>query len=107
MDTNTSDVIKLLMPKIEGMVMDLVKAAGVDISPWSINKNGVLVKTPRANPNYVYEWSFGGVSGPTVFCVWHGSLSVKNKWIVYEDSLREFALKLDVIAIDKYKRLVK
>ena len=103
MDTNTSDVIKLLMPKIEGMVMDLVKAAGVDISPWSINKNGGLVKIPRANPNYVYEWSFGGVSEPTVFCVWHGSLSVKNEWIVYEDNLREFALKLDLIAIDRYK----
>ena len=103
MDPNTSHVIELLMPKTEAMVMDLVEVAGVDILPWSINNNGSLVKTPRANPKYVYEWSFGGGDDPTVFCVWHGSLAVKNEWILYEDNLREFALKLDLIAIDRYK----
>lgn len=81
--------------------MDMVDAAGVDVSPWAIRQDGSQVKNPAANPNYCYEWAFGGNGEPTVLCVWHSSMATSNDLIVYEDCIRDLALKLDRVAIDR------
>jgi 5-methylcytosine-specific restriction protein A len=83
------------------MIMDLVEKAGIDVSPWGVKKDGSVVKNPRANPNYCYEWAFGGNGEPTALCVWHRSLAFSQGLISYEDSLRQHALKLDLAAIDR------
>lgn len=81
--------------------MDLVATAGIDVSPWQRKKDGSPVKNPRANPHYCYEWAFGGHDEPIVLCVWHNSLELSDGLISYEDSLRQYALKLDVVAISR------
>jgi len=100
MDQATEATLDSLRPQAPGSVMDLVAAAGVDVSPWRVKKDGSPVKKPRANPNYCYEWAFGGGAEPSVFCVWHESLRIADGLIVYEDSLRESAKRLDPIATD-------
>lgn len=101
MGNDIAAVLESLRPQREGMIMDLVEQAKIDVTPWGVKNNGSQVKNPRANPHYCYEWAFGGNGEPTVLCVWHASLSVSDVAIVYEDSLRRYALKLDRVAIDR------
>jgi len=82
--------------------MDLVEQAGIDVAPWAVKKDGKPVSHPRANPNYCYEWAFGGDGEPTVLCVWHSLLKATSGSIAYEDSMRQHALKLDAVGIDRH-----
>jgi 5-methylcytosine-specific restriction enzyme A len=93
-------LLESLRPTRAAKVMDLVAEAGVDVSGWALRKDGSLVKKPRANPNFCYEWAFGGDDEPTVLCVWHESLRVENGAICYEDSLLASASRLDPIVAD-------
>ncbi len=85
--------------------MDLVAQAGVDVSGWHVNPDGTAVKKPRANPKYCYEWSFGSESEALVVCVWHDSLRGEElesgPAVVYARNIRDRALALDRIAIDR------
>lgn len=94
-----NNVLASLRPTTEAMVMDLVADAGIDVRPWAVKRGGAAVETPQANPAYCYEWSFGGDSEPTALCVWYRDIKVVAGSICYEDNLREFANKLDSIAI--------
>ena len=89
-----------LRPRKNEAVMDLVAQAGIDVSPWAQRKDGAGVENPRANPNYCYEWAFGGDQEPTALCVWHRSVQVDKDVLVYEDNLRDFA-SVDRVAIDR------
>jgi transposase-like protein len=46
-----------LKPTTSPRVIDLVAAAGVDVSPWAVSKKGP-VKVPASNPAYCYEWAY-------------------------------------------------
>lgn len=81
--------------------MDLVASAGIDVAPWRTKADGSPVRSPRANPHYCYEWSFGGGQQPTALCIWHKDLTLGEGGICCEDSLRQFALKLDLVAIEQ------
>lgn len=94
-----NSVLVSLRPTTDTMVMDLVRDAGIDVRPWVVKKGGAAVVTPQANPAYCYEWSFGGGAEPTLLCVWHRDIKVAAGSICYEDNLREFADKLDAVAI--------
>lgn len=48
-----------LRPTSRPKIMDLVKAAGVDVSEWEASGNA-------ANPKYCYEWAFGEPGGIAV-----------------------------------------
>ena len=52
--------------------MDLVAEAGVDVSAGHSRKMAPRLRS-RGNPNFCYEWAFGGDDEPTVLCVWHES----------------------------------
>jgi len=71
-------LLESLRPRRDGKIMDLVAAAGIDVSPWQRKKDGSPVKNPRANPHYCYEWGFGGRDEPIVLCVWHNSLELAD-----------------------------
>ena len=101
MSLNISEVLESLQPHSEAAVMDLVEQAGIDVTPWSVKRDGSLVKNPRANPHYCYEWAFGGDSQPTALCIWHKSLQIADEEICCIDSLRQLALELDRVAIDR------
>lgn len=93
--------LESIRPSVEGMIMDLVAEAGIDVTPWQKRTDGAPVKNPRANPHYCYEWAFGGEIQPTALCVWHRDAAISQDEIAYEDSLRQFALKLDLVAIER------
>jgi 5-methylcytosine-specific restriction protein A len=101
MSTATSVALEPLRPQRNEAVMDLVSQAGIDVAPWAQKKGGGTVRNPRANPHYCYEWAFGGEPEPTALCVWHSSLQEDHGTVAYEGNLREFALNLDRIAIDR------
>lgn len=79
-------------------VIDLVKAAGIDIGCWYSTKDGRPSKSPCSNPAYCFNWSFGTSGEPTAVCLWHGALRIEGQDIVFDDNLRELAEQLDVIA---------
>ena len=94
-------LLESLRPNCDAKIMDLVAAAGIDVSAWAKRNDGSPVDNPRANPNYCYQWAFGGGGEPTALCIWHNSLAELDGVISYEDSVRQYALKLDRIAIDR------
>jgi hypothetical protein len=95
---DVAEALKSLRPSSKRQVMDLVAAAGIDVSKWAIKADGTPVRYPRANPKYCYEWSFGGGGEPVLVCIWHESMRVDGSQIVYEGDMRETALRLDRIA---------
>lgn len=101
MATDLDRELEALRPQFKGRVMDLVGAAGVGVSQWALRQDGTQVKDPAKNPNYCYEWAFGGNGEPNVLCVWHRSMAVSDGLIVYEDCIRDLALKLDRVEIDR------
>lgn len=97
----TSESIAALQPTSDEKIMDLVAEAGVDASPWSVRQDGQPVRNPRSNPDYCYEWAFGGEDEPTVLCIWHKDLKDDAGDIVFVDNVRDYALGLDRLAIDR------
>lgn len=94
-----------LKPTQQSFVMDLVNEAGIDVTCWSTRSNGEPVDSPRANPAYCFNWSFGSETEGFLVCIWHGSMELldfpSDKEIGYRDNLRESAIALDRIAIDR------
>ncbi len=75
--------LDLLKPTKKQNVMDLVRAAGVDVGPWSISNGAFYKGVPQSNPNYCYDWSFGSTQEGYVLCVWHAHLSEQSGHIAY------------------------
>ena len=65
----SEQVIGSIRPIRNEAIMDLVREAGVDVNPWAVKADGTAVRNPRANPNYCYNWAFGGGAEPTVLCI--------------------------------------
>lgn len=105
MTTTIQQTLADLKPRSLQAVMDLVQEAGIDVAPWAKKRDGTPVKEPRANPHYCYEWAFGSEAEGFVLCVWHASLKEINlpdgPALGYQENLRQLALSLDRIAIDR------
>lgn len=105
MTTPIQQALADLKPHSLRSVMDLVQEAGIDVAPWAMKRDGTPVKEPRANPHYCYEWAFGNETVGFVLCVWHASLKVislpDGPALAYQENLRQLALSLDRIAIDR------
>lgn len=95
------DVLESLKPTTDEKVMDLVGEAGIDVSSWAIKQDGSPVANPRANPNYCYEWAFGGTGEPIALCVWHDSLGLIPEGIVYEGNMRALAARLEEVRFER------
>jgi 5-methylcytosine-specific restriction protein A len=80
----------------------LVEASGIDVQPWSVGKSSGVIKTPAANPNYCYEWAFGGSGQPTALCIWHESLALRKGRILYDANVRNEAMVLERSAEDYF-----
>lgn len=94
-------LLESLRPVADLKVMDLVAAAGVDVSPWAVKEGGAPVANPKANPNYCYEWAFGEGDEPIVLCIWFDTLTAQPEGIVFEDNLRQLAKKLEDIRFER------
>lgn len=61
-----------LRPTGRNRVIDLVSAAGVNVSPWSEFGRGP--KWAAANPKYCYEWAFVEPETVVVLNLWYANL---------------------------------
>lgn len=84
-----------LRPRERPRVIDLVRAAGVDVSDWSNFKGGAA--RAALNPKYCYEWSFLQPGKLAVLSLWHASMRNANGAITQDLNFRESA--------DRYRRL--
>lgn len=97
-------VLESLRPRSSERIMDLVAAAGIDVAPWGMRKDGSVIDKPRTNQTYCYEWAFGGGNQPTALCIWHRSLAISYGLILYDRNMRQYALELDRVEIDRSAR---
>lgn len=97
-DAKTRSDLATLLPNRRNAVYDLVYRAGVRVASWSWTSAGNPVATPRSNPAYCYNWSFGGNNEPSVACLWHESFSIETGRIVCRGNMRQLAADLDDVA---------
>lgn len=86
-----SPTLEDIRPWSLGRVIDLVEAAGVDVSDWANFSRGA--KYAAANPRYCYEWAFQG-NGRVVLNLWFEDMQVRNGEIVCEGNIRSVAARL-------------
>jgi len=84
-----------IRPKDRHRVMDLVKAAGVDVSDWSNFRGGE--KKAACNPKYCYEWSFVEPQNVVVLSLWYESMQVQNDEIFQSLNYRQTSDEFDEI----------
>jgi hypothetical protein len=78
-----------IMPKNRQLIINLVRAAGVDVSDWGNFKGGE--KNAASNPKYCYEWSYVEPKNVVVLNLWYASMKERDGVIVQELNLRELA----------------
>ena len=77
-----------LRPTQPGRLIDLVRAAGIDVSDWANCKGGVAAR----NPKDCYEWAFVEPKKLVVLNVWHDHIEESaDGTISIEMDEREFA----------------
>jgi 5-methylcytosine-specific restriction enzyme A len=86
-------MLKEIKPTEPQRVMDLVGAAGVDISDWKNFKG----ENAAANPKYCYEWAFVEPHKVVVLNLWHEEMLEHNGSILQRINLRQSAKKLKPI----------
>ena len=76
-----------LKPKAKQRVIDLVGAAGIDVSDWANFKGGE--KRAATNPKYCYDWSFVEPGRIVIVNLWHASMRERNGVVSIDLNLRE------------------
>lgn len=84
-----------LRPTSKNRVIDLVQAAGVDVSDWGQFARGA--KWAAVNPKYCYEWSFVQSGRVVVLNLWHASLEERRGEVSVSINMREEARRLERI----------
>ena len=82
-----------LKPTTSPRVIDLVAAAGVDVSPWAVSKKGP-VKVPASNPNYCYEWAYTEPGKVVVLNLWWHDIQESNGQVFTDTNLKDWAAQL-------------
>lgn len=81
-----------IVPTSSPRMMDLVEAAGVNVSEWGNFKGGK--KNAASNPKYCYEWSFVEPKKVVVLNLWHELMEENDDGIIMRKiNMREFASK--------------
>lgn len=81
-----SALLEKIRPDGTQSVMDLVRAAGVDVSDWKNSKRGEAGAS--ANPKYCYEWAFVQPGKVVVMNLWFDEMKVQGGVIFQEINLR-------------------
>jgi 5-methylcytosine-specific restriction protein A len=82
-----------LIPTERQRIIDLVSAAGMDVSDWAKFKGGA--NKAASNPKYCYEWSFVDPKKLVVLNLWYASMKETNGVIFQKLNLREVAYKYE------------
>jgi 5-methylcytosine-specific restriction protein A len=80
-------LLEELKPKAKKRIIDLVSAAGIDVSDWRNFAGGP--NRAAANPKYCYEWSFVDPGRIVVLNLWHTSMKERNGIVYIDLNLRE------------------
>jgi 5-methylcytosine-specific restriction protein A len=86
-----SQLIEIL-PKHKPNLIDLVKAAGVDVRKWSNGKGGKA--RASTNPKFCYNWAFIEPNKVVVLNLWYEHMKERNEVISIHLNNRGFALEL-------------
>jgi 5-methylcytosine-specific restriction protein A len=79
-----------ITPTESPRLMDLVSAAGVDVTDWGNFRGGE--RNAARNPRYCYEWSFVEPKKVVVLNLWHDLMEEsKNGIIMRRINMRQFA----------------
>jgi 5-methylcytosine-specific restriction enzyme A len=89
-------VIEELKPSRQARVIDLVAAAGHDVSDWKNFMGGV--RKEASNPKYCYEWTFVQPHKAVVLNLWHEDLREVSGKVVQQLNYRQHAKNLPQIA---------
>jgi 5-methylcytosine-specific restriction enzyme A len=81
-----------LKPKHSARVIDLVAAAGHDVSAWKDYRGGV--ENEAKNPKYCYEWAFVQENRAVVLNLWHDQLELVEGNIVQRLNPLQIVAKL-------------
>ncbi|MBP2278444.1 HNH endonuclease [Sphingomonas sp. TF3] len=82
--------LEALRPARKDRVIDLVRAAGLDVSDWSNSSRGEA--GAATNPKYCYEWVFVEAGNAIVLNLWHVLLAEDAEGrIVHRGNFREDA----------------
>lgn len=76
-----------LKPTVNQRVIDLVSAAGIDVSDWGNFAGGE--KRAGSNPKYCYEWSFVKPGSIVVLNLWYPSLREQEGIVSANQNLRK------------------
>ena len=95
---STIEVLQKILPTSKVNVIDLLRAVGHDVSPWSFRDDGAPVDEPASNGAYCYEWAFGSEREAIVLCVWHKSLVATAERVELRENLRKLGDELSAIA---------
>lgn len=82
-----------LRPTGKNRVIDLVQAAGLDVSDWG--KFGRGPKWAAANPKYCYEWSFVQPGRAVVLNLWYANLRERAGLVSISTNMRQEAQRLE------------
>lgn len=98
-DVSAPKTLAELLPLKKELVINAVEAAGVDVSAWSVKADGEPAFRASTNPQYCYEWCFGGEGEPTVLCLWYDSFVERDDGRIEKaGNLRALANSLQAIA---------
>lgn len=81
---STLDTLK---PRNKPRVMDLIEAAGIDVSDWENFKGGK--RKASTNPKYCYSWSFSESDKVVVLNIWHKYLKEKKGVVQHSRNYRK------------------
>lgn len=76
-----------LQPTEKRKVIDLVRAAGIDVSDWANFEGGKA--RAAANPKYCFEWSFVEPKKVAVLNLWFEQMKQRGQDIVFDLNFRE------------------
>lgn len=77
-----------LLPRTTARVIDVVRAAGIDVTSWNETKDGRKVENPAANGRFCYNWVFSEGEAKFVFCLWFGGIQDDDAGIYYRGNIR-------------------
>lgn len=80
-------ILHEIAPKEKARVLDLVKAAGVDVSDWKNFAGGE--RGAAGNPKYCYEWAFIEHGRVVVLNLWFASMRIEGGRIVQRINMRK------------------
>lgn len=84
--------IEYLRPRKPARVIDLVAAAGHDVSDWKNFEGGL--RKEASNPKYCYEWAFTQPGKAVVLNLWYEELQELNGEVVQQLNYRLHETKL-------------